>query len=184
MRTQEHRRNRQNSGEIVTMGIIMLVIGIVVLISPWFLASIAVELMYAWVLLVYGIVQLIYAFKSKSVGGFLLRLLLSIISIVTGIILLIYPLAGVFTLTLILGIYIFLDGVFRVIQAFQIRPLPKWGWVLFNGIVSIILGILIWSQWPFDATWLLGVYMGVSLIINGIEAIIFPTYRPVPEIDL
>ena len=64
MRTQEHRRNRQNSGEIVTMGIIMLVIGIVVLISPWFLASIAVELMYAWVLLVYGIVQLIYAFKS------------------------------------------------------------------------------------------------------------------------
>lgn len=184
MRTQEHRRDRQNSGAILAMGIIMLVLGIIALIGPWFLASIAVELIYAWLLLVYGIVQFIYAFKSRSVGGLLLKLLFSIISIIVAILLLVYPLAGVFTLTLVLGVYIFLDGVFRVIQAFQLRPLPKWGWVLFNGIVSIILGILIWSQWPFDASWILGVYVGISLIINGIEVIIFPASRPVPEIDL
>lgn len=184
MRTQEHKASQQNSGAVLTMGIIMLVLGIVALVSPWFLASIAVELMYAWLLLFYGIVQLLYAFKSKSVGGFFLRVLLSIISIIAALFLLVYPLSGVFTLTLILGVYIFLDGVFRVIQAFQIRPLSKWGWVLFNGIVSIILGILIWSHWPFDALWLLGLYMGVSLIVNGIEAIIFPAYRSVPDIDL
>ena len=184
MRTSEHRRNQPNSGVTVAMGIIMLVLGIIALIGSWFLASIAVERLYAWVLLIYGIVQFIYAFKSRSVGGFLFKLLFSIISIIAAILLLIYPLAGVFTLTLVLGVYIFLDGVFRVIQAFQLRPLPLWGWVLFNGIVSIILGILIWSQWPFNAGWILGVYVCISLIINGIEAIIFPTSRPVPEIDL
>lgn len=166
------------------MGIIMLVLGIIALIEPWFLASIAVEVVYGWLLLVYGIVQFIYAFKSRSVSGILFRLLFGIISIITALFLLFYPLAGVYTLTLVLGVYIFLDGVFRVIMAFQLRPLPKWGWVLFNGIVSIILGILIWSQWPFDATWMLGLYVGISLIINGIEAIIFPTSRPVAEIDL
>ena len=184
MRTQEQKRNQQNSGVTVAMGVIMLVLGIIALIGPWFLASIAVELVYAWILLIYGIVQFIYAFKSASVGGILFRLVLSIISIITALFLLFYPLAGVFTLTLVLGVYIFLDGVLRVVQAFQLRPFPKWGWVLFNGIVSIILGILIWSQWPRNASWILGVYVGISLIINGIEAIIFPTSRPVPEIDL
>lgn len=184
MRTQEHRKSQQHSGVVMATGIIMLVLGIIALVSPWFLTSLAVELMYAWLLLVYGIVQLLYAFKSRSIGGFLLKLLFGIISIIAAIFLLVYPLSGVFTLTLILGVYIFLDGVFRVIQSFQLRPLPKWGWVLFNGIVSIILGILIWSQWPFDASWILGVYVSISLIINGIEAIIFPTSVPVREIDI
>ena len=182
MKTQEHRR--QSSGTIRAMGFIMLAIGIIALIGPWFLASVAVELMYAWLLLIYGIVQFIYAFKSRSVGGVLFKLLFSIVSIIAAIFLLVYPLAGVFTLTLVLGVYIFLDGVFRVIMAFQLRPLPKWGLVLFNGIVSIILGILIWSQWPFNAGWILGVYVGLSLIFNGIEAIIFPTSRPMREIEL
>ena len=184
MRTQEPRRNQRNSGVTVAMGIIMLVLGIIALLGPWFLASVAVELVYAWVLLIYGIVQFIYAFKSGSVGGVLFKLLFSIISIIAAILLLVYPLAGVFTLTLVLGVYIFLDGVFRVIMAFQLRPLPKWGWVLFNGIISIILGILIWSQWPRNAGWILGLFVGISLIVNGIEAIIFPTSRPVAEIDL
>lgn len=182
MKTQEHRQ--QSSGTIRVMGIIMLAIGIIALIGPWFLASLAVELVFAWVLLVYGIVQFVYAFSSRSVGGFIFKLLYGIVSLIAGIILLLYPLAGVVRLSLVLGIYIFLDGVFRVIMAFQLRPLPKWGWVLFNGIVSIILGILIWSQWPFDAGWILGLYVGLSLIFNGIEAIIFPTSLPMREIDL
>ncbi|WP_319423463.1 HdeD family acid-resistance protein [Pleurocapsa sp. FMAR1] len=146
MRTQERKRNQQNSGLILTMGIIMLMLGIIALTSPCFLTSIAVELMYAWLLLIYGIVQFIYALKSGNRGRILFKLLFSIISIVAAIFLLVYPLAGVFTLTLVLGFYIFLDGVFRVVRAFQLRPLPKWDWILFNGIVSIILGILIWSQ--------------------------------------
>jgi uncharacterized membrane protein HdeD (DUF308 family) len=122
-----------------------------------------------------GIVQAVHAFKSSSAGGILLKLLLSIISLIAGIVLLIYPFAGVVTLTLVLGVFIFTDGVLRVIQAFQIRPMPKWGWTLFNGILSIILGILIWSQWPFDALWILGLFMGISLIFNGIELITFST---------
>lgn len=135
-------------------------------------------------MLIYGTVQFIYAFESSRVGGVLFKLLFSIISIIAAILLLVYPLAGMFTLILVLGVYIFLDGVLRVIQAFQLRPLPKWGWVLFNGIVSIILGILIWSQWQRNASWMLGLYVGISLTIDGIEAIIFPSSRPVAEINL
>ena len=175
MRTQEYR-NLQNFPQwTLATGIIMLVLGIIAIVGPWFLASLAVELMFAWLLILSGVVQAVYALKSSSAGGILLKLLLSILSLIAGIVLLIYPVAGIVTLTLILGIFIFLDGVVRVIQAFQLRPMPKWGWVLFNGISSIILGILIWSQWPFDAFWILGLFMGISLIFNGIEVITFST---------
>ncbi|MBE9043564.1 DUF308 domain-containing protein [Pleurocapsales cyanobacterium LEGE 10410] len=174
MRTQESR-NISNSGWTLSTGIIMLVLGMIAVISPWFLASIAVVLMFAWLLIIAGIAQAVHAFKSSSAGGILLKLLLSIISLLAGIVLLIYPLAGMVSLTLVLGIFIFLDGVLRVIQAFQLRPMPKWGWILFNGILSIILGILIWSQWPFDALWILGLFMGISLILNGVEVITFAT---------
>ena len=85
MRTQEHRKSQQHSEVVMATGIIMLVLGIIALVSPWFLTSLAVELMYAWLLLVYGIVQLLYAFKSRSIGGFLLKLLFGIISIIAAI---------------------------------------------------------------------------------------------------
>ena len=179
MRTQEYRNLQNSSKWTLSMGIIMLVLGIIALIGPWFLASLAVEFMFTWLFIISGIVQAAYAFKSSSAGGILLKLLLSIISLIAGILLLVYPLIGVLTLTLVLGVYIFLDGVLRVIQAFQVRPMPKWGWVLFNGIASIILGILIWSQWPFDAVWILGLFVGISLVFNGIEVITFST--PVRE---
>ncbi len=175
MRTQEYRNLRNFSGWTRSLGIIMVALGMIAVIGPWFWASIGIELMFACLLIVGGVVQAVHAFKSMSAGGILLKLLLSILSLVTGIVLLIYPLAGILTLTLILGVFIFLDGVLRVIHAFELRPLPKWGWVLVNGILNVILGILIWSQWPSDAVWILGLFVGISLIFNGMAVIAFST---------
>ena len=119
----EESRNLSNSGWTLSTGIIMLVLGMIAVISPWFLASIAVVLMFAWLLIIGGIIQAVHAFKSSSAGGILLKLLLIILSLLAGIVVLIYPLAGMVSLTLVLGIFIFLDGVLRVIQAFQLRPM-------------------------------------------------------------
>ena len=76
--------------------------------------------------------------------------------------------SGAIALSLILGITIFAQGALQVILAFGIRPARSWGWVLFSGILGIILGILIWSEWPFNAAWLIGLWVGISLLFNGI----------------
>ncbi len=173
MRIQEYRNLRNFLEWTRSLGIIMLVLGMIAVIGPWFWASIGIELMFACLLIVGGVVQAVHAFKSMSAGGILLKLLLSILSLIAAIVLLLYPLQGVLTLTLVLGSFIFLDGVLRVIHAFELRPRSKWGWVLVNGILNIILGILIWSQWPSDAVWILGLFVGISLIFNGMAVITF-----------
>ena len=75
---------------------------------------------------------------------------------------------GLATLTLMAGILIFISGVIQVINAFDIKPLYGWGWELFSGIMGIILGILIWSNWPQSSVVVLGILVGVSLICNGL----------------
>ncbi|WP_228024594.1 HdeD family acid-resistance protein [cf. Phormidesmis sp. LEGE 11477] len=96
------------------------------------------------------------------------KLLLGILYLVAGFVILTDILSGVIALTFILGATIFLQGVVRVISAFAIKPASNWGVLLFSGIIGIILGIFIWSEWPFNVGWLLGVWVGVSLLCDGI----------------
>ncbi len=74
---------------------------------------------------------------------------------------------------LIIGIYFFIDGIFRVFLGFQLKPAANWVWVLLNGILMIILGILIWSEWPFSAIWVLGLLVGIGLLFSGISTVVF-----------
>ncbi len=163
---------RQNRGWFIALGIIMILLGLLAIALP-FATTLAVAILLGWIFIIAGIIQIVHAFKSRGVGVFLLELLLGILYIVVGIMLLRNLLSGVITLTLVVGISIFISGVFRVIQAFQLRPAANWGVVLVNGIVSIILGILIWSQWPFNASWLIGLFVGISLCLNGALVLMF-----------
>ncbi len=78
------------------------------------------------------------------------------------------PLGGAVTLTVILAIVLVVDGVFRSILAFQVRPRTGWMWLLFGGLVSIVLGIMIWQQLPSSALWILGLLLGINLIFSGV----------------
>ena len=172
-RNQENREIQAAFGLPIGVGVVMMILGVIALSFPLFFTSVAVELLFGWLFLFGGIVQLIYAFQSSSAGRVIFKLLGSIITLIAGFIMLTNPLAGVLTLTLVLGISIFSDGVLRVIQAFQIKPLAGWGLFLFNGILEIILGIFIWSQWPLDAAWVLGLFVGLSIFFNGLAVLMF-----------
>ncbi|MFB6275029.1 MAG: HdeD family acid-resistance protein, partial [Halothece sp.] len=99
---------------------------------------------------------------------FLWKLLLGLLYLLAGVVVLSSPIITALTLTLILGISIFIQSVIEVFGAFQMRPDRGWGWVLFSGIVGIILGIFIWSEWPSSAIWFLGVWFGVNFLSDGI----------------
>jgi len=163
----------QKPGWAVGLGILMIVLGIVAIAAP-VLTSLAVNLVLGWLFIFGGIFQGIYTFRHHQRGGSLvLSLVLALIALIVGILLVANPLAGVLSLTLLVGIYFFVDGIFRVFLAFQLKPQPRWGWVLINGILAIVLGILIWSQWPFNASWLLGLLVGIGLLMNGFATVIY-----------
>ena len=110
--------------------------------------------------------------RKLGAGWFVLQILLSILYMITGAVLLKRPFEGLAMLTLVAGILIFIDGVVQVINAFDMKPLYGWGWALFSGILGIILGILIWSNWPMSSVWVLGILVGVNLITNGVAVLI------------
>jgi len=131
-------------------------------------ASIASTLVFGLIFIIAGIVQMIYALQSRREGHIAWKLIISILYVLAGILIVANPLQGVLTLTLVLGITIFLQSAVQVNMAFRMRPSQNWDWVLLSGIIGIILGIFIWSTWPFNADWILGTWVGVNLSFDGI----------------
>ncbi|WP_017659906.1 HdeD family acid-resistance protein [Baaleninema simplex] len=163
---------RKNLGWAIALGVLIALLGVLALARPLF-ATLAATLIFGWLFVIGGVLRIVYAFQTRKSGQFWLKTLVGILSLVAGILLVTNLLEGVLTLTLILGIAIFLQGAIQTILAFQLRPAPNWGMVLLGGILSIILGILIWSQWPFNAPWVIGVLVGIALIFDGVWIAMF-----------
>lgn len=164
------RALRDSANWYVALGIAMMILGIFAVANPMF-ATLTANLVLGWIFLLAGVIKLIHSFKTRAAGPFVIKVLISFVYIFLGIFLFKNPFVGAVPLTLLVGIFLFLDGAFRVIAAFQVKPLPGWGWTLFNGMVTIILSILIWSEWPFNAPWVIGLLVGVRMFINGISTV-------------
>lgn len=150
----------------------MILLGVVAIASP-FIATISVGLLLGCLFVLGGILQAAYAFQNNRKNSRFIKILLSLLSLIAGIILVANPLAGMVSLTLALGIFYFIDGVFRIILAFQLKSASRWSIILFNGVLMTVLGVLIWSQWPSNAAWILGTLVGVGLIVNGVTMLFF-----------
>jgi uncharacterized membrane protein HdeD (DUF308 family) len=157
---------RRELGWAIALGILLVVLGIVAVARP-FLVGIAATLVFGLVMLLSGVSEIVYAVQTRGAGKFALKLLVGAVYLVAGGLLLFYPLGGLMTLTLILGVAIVARGVFRVVLSLQARPAAGWGWLLFSGLLGIVVGVLIWMQWPLDALWLVGLLLGVNLIVDG-----------------
>lgn len=160
---------RNTNGSLIT-GILLIVLGIAAIILPN-VSTIFAETWFALILISAGIAKLVYAFQTREQGGFAWKLTLSILYIATGIMLFVYPLTGILTLTLLLGSFLLTEGVFELILAFRLRPQENWTWVLGDGIITLLLGGMIWFQWPFDAPWLLGTLVGFSVLFTGVSRV-------------
>ncbi len=155
----------------IWIGAILIVLGITAIALPNF-STIVAETWIALILISAGAAKLVYAFQNRTAdSGFIWKLLLSILYIATGVMLFVYPLTGVLTLTILLGSFLLTEGVFELILAFRLRPQQNWTWALGNGIITLILGAMILFQWPFNAPWLIGTLVGVSVLFTGISRV-------------
>jgi uncharacterized membrane protein HdeD (DUF308 family) len=168
--TDPEARDRERtggSGTGIVVGVLLVILGLIAIARPLY-ATIASTLVFSWLFIFAGIAQIVYAFGSRGAGQLVWKLLLGVLYLGAGIIILSNVLSGALALTLILGVTIFVQGVIQVILAFGIRPARNWGWLLVSGILGIILGIFIWSEWPFNAIWLIGLWVGINLLFDGI----------------
>lgn len=164
---------RRSLGWLIALGILMIVLGIAAIVEP-FIATKIVARALSWTILLAGIVRIFHTFQSQRQRGFWLKLLIGIFYIIIGIALLSNIFGAKLTLTLAFGSVILVQGIFEVIVAFKVRPEPNWGWMLFSGIVAIIVGILMLYGWPLNAIWLLGFFTGISFISTGVWMIMLP----------
>lgn len=157
---------KRNWGWLLALGVIWIVLGAIAVIAP-FAATLATELLLGALFLVGGLAQVIQAFRCRDWPGILLHALGGMLAVVLGGVLVIFPLQGMLTLTLALSAFFIVAGGLKILYALNQRPLRRWGWILFSGVLGVVVGALIWMQWPGSAAWVLGILVGVELIVTG-----------------
>ena len=161
---------RQNAGWAVGVGIVLMLVGILAMASP--LASgLAITLVVGALLIVGGVAQCLLAFRAGAFGRAVLIFLIGLLKLIAGIFLLTRPVAGLASLTLFLAAYFVAVGILAIVAALKLRGTPSWIWMLLNGIVTLVLGLLIWRQWPLSGAWAIGVLFGIQLLMNGIALV-------------
>ena len=153
-------------GWLLTLGILMLIVGFCALSMP-FVAALASVLFLGWLLIIGGVLQGVHAFGQKHWGGLFWQLLIGVLYLLIGLMLIVEPLRSLLALTLLLAIFFVVEGIFRIIAAFRLKPRDNWGWILLNGLVTLVLGALIWAEWPSAAVWAIGLLVGIDLIFGG-----------------
>jgi uncharacterized membrane protein HdeD (DUF308 family) len=160
---------RSQAGWALAIGVLMVILGIMSIGSP-LVTGLAVTVLVGVLLLIAGVGQCVLAFRAGAFGRGVLIFLFGVLAIVAGY-LISRPAEGLASITLFLAVYFVATGVVAVIAAFHLKPTRGWGWMLTNGIVTVLLGILIWGQWPVSGVWAVGVLLGVQLVISGVTLV-------------
>lgn len=147
------------------LGVALVLLGTVALGSA-FITTITTVRVLSVLLIVGGISQSIMAFRMRHLSGFLAILLIGILYLVVGVLMIEHPLRAAEELTLLIACFLMFAGLFRIITALAAR-FPHRGWVLLNGVITLLLGIMIWRQWPESSLWVIGTFVAIDLLFNG-----------------
>jgi uncharacterized membrane protein HdeD (DUF308 family) len=156
---------RGNWGWILALGIILIVVGTLAIAMP-FAGSLASIVALSALLIMGGIAQLVGAFWTRDWSGFFLSLLMGVLYLVTGVVFLRHPADALAFVTLLLACALMISGLFRIIGSLMYR-FPQWGWTLLGGVINLLLGLYIYTQWPLDSFIILGLFIGIDMIFTG-----------------
>ena len=157
---------KENRTWFMVLGVIMILLGIAAIAFP-FIATLAMDFFVGGVLVIGGIGGIVNAFRVAKWKGFLLFMLTALLALGVGIFLLLFPFSGILSLTLLVTVFLIIDGVLRIFLAFRLRPYDQWKWQLFGGMLGLVLAGIILAQWPEAATWIIGLLVGVNLVFSG-----------------
>ncbi len=153
-------------------GIVLVILGLAAVAIP-LLASIATTIFIGWLFLISGVIGLYLTFTNRDLPGFWWSLLSAVLAVVAGFILLVQPVAGTFTLTLVISAYFIAEGITTIFYSLvHKRELTdRWGWLLVSGIVDLVVAGLIIGGLPGSAAWAIGLLVGINLVFGGTSLI-------------
>jgi uncharacterized membrane protein HdeD (DUF308 family) len=158
---------QSRTGWSIFLGILLIVFGVIAIASPYF-AGIAATIFFGWLVLFGGITHLVYAWSERGAGAIIWQILIGLVYLAAGIYMLMQPVGGLLTVTLVLGYYIAIEGVLELVAYFKLRRLPGTVWFLVDGIVSLLLACLIFYHFPSSSGWVVGTLVGISMLMSGI----------------
>jgi len=150
----------------IFLSILLILAGFCTLLVPSF-GGLWVTLFVGWAMIVSGITHFVFAWNTPAAGSKVWEVLVGIVYLAAGVYLILHPAAGLASLTLLLAFYLFFEGIFELVLFFQERSRSGAGWLLFDGILTLLLGWMIWSRWPSSSIWAIGTLVGVSMLFSG-----------------
>jgi uncharacterized membrane protein HdeD (DUF308 family) len=168
------------------LGVLSVLVGLLALSSKFITTLLSVRV-FGWLLLIAGISEVVHAIMVRRLRGFALHLLAATLYLLGGLFMLEDPARAALVLTLLLAATFLVGGFLRVVFALVVR-FPAWPWVLLNGAVDLLLGLLIWNDWPESSLWVIGLFVGIDLILHGVGWIMLGfgvrAYRVAPSLAL
>ncbi len=149
----------------VGLGIVLIVLGVIALGASVFV-TLASMLLIGWLLIGGGIFEVIHAFACKEWSGFFIDLLTGLLYVAVGFMIVANPEISAISLTLLIALFLIFGGIFKIAVAITGRY-QHWVWLLLYGAVTLALGISIWRQWPLSGLWVVGLFVGIDMILNG-----------------
>jgi len=159
---------KESVGWSIGLSILMIIAGVLAIVIPP-VAGFTVLLVVAWLLMFSGAFHFLFAWHTRTAGAMVWELLLGILYIAVGAYALVHPAAGLASLTLLLAAYLFAEGVLELVLSFRMRPMRGSGWLLLDGVVTLVLGVLIWRTWPSSTEWVIGTLVGISMLFSGVS---------------
>lgn len=156
---------RKHWGWFFALGILLVIFGTIAIGSAVFM-TLATMVLVGWLLIVGGVLEAVHACSCKGWGGFFIDLLTGILYVVVGLMIVGNPAATALALTLLIAMFLVFGGLFRIVIAIVVR-FHNWSWLLLHGIVNLVLGIAIWRQWPLSGLWIIGLFVGIDMLLNG-----------------
>ncbi|OCG61944.1 hypothetical protein A9G48_09405 [Gilliamella sp. wkB18] len=157
---------KERSNWFILVGIILIILGSLAL-SYQFMATVFSVYFIGSLILIAGIAQALHSFRIKGFGQSALWAVMGILYIFIGLMSFFQPVAISSALTLVISFLLIMSGFTQIFAAMNNRNLPRWGWILTSGIITLILGFMIIAGWPYDSLWVLGMFLGIDLIFQG-----------------
>jgi uncharacterized membrane protein HdeD (DUF308 family) len=156
---------RRNWGWLLAWGVVLIVIGLLA-IGFSFSATLGTVVAFGVLAIAGGAAEIVGSFWAKNWGGLVLKLLAGVLYIVVGLLMIAHPIGAAAGLTLMISAALLVSGVLRIILAVMHR-FSGWLWVVLNGVITLVLGVMIWRQWPESALWVIGLFLGIDLVFSG-----------------
>jgi uncharacterized membrane protein HdeD (DUF308 family) len=156
---------RAHRGWFLFMGVALIILGTIAIGSAEIMTMVSVMLL-GWILIFAGIFEVVHGFARRAWGGFFINLMAGLLYAVTGLLMVSHPGLAAVTLTFMIAMLLIVAGTFRIVVAFS-TPIHHRGWLILNGVISLVLGFCIMDSWPVSGLWVIGLFIGIDMIFDG-----------------